>query len=74
MSALTIVAPMFKGKDDIRNSSWYRAVKIVEHGMKVLKRVLEKRLHRIVTVNEMQFCCMFERGKINDVLTLRRLQ
>ena len=30
-------------------------VKLLEHGMKVVEWVLEKRLHRIVTVDEMQF-------------------
>ena len=42
--------------------------------MKVVKRVLEKRHQRIVTVNEMQFGFMPERGTIDAVFTLRRLQ
>ena len=40
--ALRIVVPIFKGKDDIRNSGCNRAVKLLEHGMKVVKRVLKK--------------------------------
>ena len=31
-------------------------MKLLEHGMKVVERVLEKRLNGIVTVDEMQFC------------------
>ena len=38
--ALSIVDPIFMGKGDIRNSSCYRAVKLLEHGMKVVKKVL----------------------------------
>ena len=34
----------------------------IEHGMKVVETVLGKRLHRIVTVNEMQFGFMPERN------------
>ena len=34
--------------------------------------VLEKQLHRIATVDEMQFCCMPERGTIDVVLIWRR--
>ena len=36
--------------------------------MKVVERVMEKRLHRIVSVDEMQFGFMPERGTIDAVL------
>ena len=49
---------------DIRNCSFYRAVKLLKHGMKVVERVLERRLCRIVFVDEMQFGFMTERGTI----------
>ena len=49
--ALSIVVPIFEGKDDIRNCSRYIAVKLLEHGMKVEERVLEKSLCIIVSVN-----------------------
>ena len=64
---LTIAGPIFKGKGDIRNCSCHRAVKLLEHGMKVVKRVLLKRLHRIVSVDKMQFGFMPERGTIDAV-------
>ena len=47
--ALSIVVPIFKGKGDISNC--YRAVKFLEHGMKVVERVLEKRLCIIACVD-----------------------
>ena len=62
------------GKDDILNCSCYGAVEILEHGMKVVKRVLCKRLHRIVTVDETQFGFMPDRGTIDAVFITRRLQ
>ena len=40
--ALSKVVPIFKLKGDIRNCSCYGAVKLLEHGMEVLERVLEK--------------------------------
>ena len=64
---LTIAVPIFKGKGDIRNCSCHRAVKLLEHGMKVVERVLLKRLHRIVSVDKMQFGFMPERGTIDAV-------
>ena len=39
--ALRIVVPIFKGKGDITNCSFYRAVKLLEHGIKVVEMVLK---------------------------------
>ena len=39
---LGIVVPIFKGKCDIRNSSCYGGVKLLEHEMKVVERVLQR--------------------------------
>ena len=39
---LSIVVPISNGKGDIKNSSYYRAVKLLAHGMYVVDRVLEK--------------------------------
>ena len=72
--ALSTVVPIFKGKGDIWNCICYRAVKLFEHGMKVVERVLEKRLGIIVSVGEMQFSFMPERGTIDAVFILRRMQ
>ena len=52
---LSIVDAISKGKGEIRNCSDYRTVKHLEHGIKVMERVLEKKLRRIVSVDEMQF-------------------
>ena len=38
--------------------------------MKVEERMLQKRLHRIVSVDEMQFCLMLERGTIDAVFII----
>ena len=70
--ALCIIVSIFKWKCDIRNCSCYRAVKLVEHGM-LLERVLEKRLCRIVTVDQIKFGFMSEREKVDAMFILRRL-
>ena len=49
-------------------------MKFLEHGMKVVERLLEKMCCRIVTVSEMQFGFMPEIGTIDAVFVLRRLQ
>ena len=42
--ALSIVVPIFTWKDDISNCSCYGAVKLLEHGIKVVEKVLGKRI------------------------------
>ena len=39
---LNIVVPIFKGKGDILDCNCYGTVMFFEHGMKVVKRLLEK--------------------------------
>ena len=39
---LSIVVPIFKGKGDIRNCSCYGVVKLLEHGVKVVKSARTK--------------------------------
>ena len=63
--------PIFKGKGGARNCIYRRVVKLLEHDMKVVERVLERRLCRIVYVDEMQFVFMPERGTIDAVFVLR---
>ena len=46
---------VFKGKGDALECSSYRGIKLLEHGMKVFKRVLEARLRRNVVIDDMQF-------------------
>ena len=70
----TTVVPIFNEKDGVWNCSCYGTVELLEHGMKVVERVLEKRLCRIVTVDEMQFGFMPVKGTIDAVFILRRLQ
>ena len=60
--AISIVVPIIKGKGDIKNCSFSRAVKLLEHSLKVVESVLEKRPHRIVFVDEIRFGFMPESG------------
>ena len=49
-------------------------LKLLEHDMKVMERVLAKRLRRIMSFDEMQFGFMPERGTIDAAFIVRRLQ
>ena len=72
--ALSVVVPIFKGKGDAMSCGAYRGVKLLEHAMKIVEKVLERKLRRVVKVEEMQFGFMPGKGTIDAVFILRRLQ
>ena len=52
----------------------YKGVKLLEHEMKIVEKVLENRLRSMVKMNEMQFGFMPGKGTTDAVFILRRLQ
>ena len=72
--ALSVVVPIFKGKGDAMNCGAYRGVKLLQHAMKIVEKVLERRMRHMVKVDEMQFGFMPRKGTIGAVFILRRLQ
>ena len=58
----SVIVPIYKGKGDALNCGSYRGVKLLEHGMKVVERVLDRRIRDVVEVDNMQFGFMPGRG------------
>ena len=52
----------------------YRGIKLLEHGMKVLERVIEGRLRKIVKIDSMQFGFMSGRNMTDAIFIVRQLQ
>ena len=52
----------------------HRGVKLLEHGMKIVEKVLKRRMRRTVKVDEIQFGFMPGKGTTDAVFTLRRSQ
>ena len=48
------VLTIFKGKGDAMSCRAYRGMKLLEHAMKVVGKVLEIRLRHMVKLDEMQ--------------------
>ena len=65
---------IFEGKGYIMNCGMCRGVKLLEHAMKIVEKLLEKRLRKIVTIDDMQFGFMPGKGTIDAVFILRRIQ
>ena len=56
------------------NCGMYGGVKLLEHEMKISKKLIEKILRKIVTVDDMQFDFIPGIGTIDAVFILRRIQ
>ena len=56
------------------NCCSYRGVKLLEHGMKIIKRVSERRIRALVNFNEAQFDFMPGKRTIDALFLVRRLQ
>ena len=73
-SATSVVILIFKGKGDIIDCSMYRCVKLLEHAMQIVEKVLERTLSKAVTINELHFGFMPGKGTIDAIFVLRRIQ
>ena len=62
---MSVAVPIFKGKGDAISCWAYRVVKLLEHAMKIVEKVLEGRLWHMVKVDEMQFGFMPGKGTID---------
>ena len=71
---MSTVVPIYKKKGSVMDCASYQGVKFLEHGMKVVERLLEKRLRRLVKVDQMQFGFMPNRSTVDAIFILRRMQ
>ena len=52
----------------------YRGVKLLEHAMKIVERVLQRKIRTLVNLNEMQFEFMPGKGTVDAIFIVRRMQ
>ena len=69
----SVLVPIFKGKRDVRNCNTYRGVKLLEHAMKIVERVLA-RIRELVNIDSMQFGFIPRRGTSEILFVVRRTQ
>jgi len=66
-----VLVPLYKEKGDARDCGAYRGVKLLEHGMKIMERVFERRLRAVVEVNDMQWGSCRGKGRLMLCLWLQ---
>ena len=52
----------------------YRGMKLLEHAMKIVETVLERRIQTLVNLNEMQLGFMPEKETVDAIFIVRRMQ
>ena len=62
-----MIVPIFKNKGDILNYKQYRGIKLSEHGLKVLERVLDERVRKMTGVDPRQFGFMPGKSTIDAI-------
>ena len=67
------MALTYKGKGDVTNCRAYRGVKLLEHEMKIVERILEKRIRALVEADDMQFGFMPGTGTTDTANIVRKM-
>src|SRR6266516_1526865 len=65
---------VYKGKGNALECSSYRGIKLLEHVLKVLKRVFKARIRKIVKIDEMQFGFSPGKGTTDAIFIVRQIQ
>ena len=66
--------PIFKGNGDVMSCGSYRGVKLLEHALKIVERILKRRIRTLINSNKMQFGFMPEKGTVDATFIVRRIQ
>ena len=56
------VVPLYKGKGNVLECGNYCTIKLLEHGLKVVECVFEKRLRKMVEIREQQYGFVAAKG------------
>src|SRR3989441_1602792 len=65
---------VYKGKGNALECSSYRGIKLLDHVLKVLERVLEARLRKTVKIDDMQFGFSPGKGTTDAIFIVRQVQ
>jgi len=70
----SVILPIYKGKGDPMECGSYRGIKLLEHAIKVVERILEHRIRQQIEADDMQFGFMKGKGTTDAIFTVRQMQ
>ena len=68
------IVPIYKQKGDPLECGNFRGIKLLEHVMKMFEKILERRLTKLIPVNNMQFGFSPGKGTADAVFIILQLQ
>ena len=69
----SFIVCLFKGKGDALDRGNYRGLKLTEHAMKILERIIDNVIREKVNIDECQFGFVPGRGTTDAIFVLRQL-
>ena len=69
----SLVCPIFKKKGEILECGNYQGIKLLEHGSKILERILDKRIRKVVKIDPKQFCFMPGKSTVDAIFIVGQL-
>jgi hypothetical protein len=70
----SFILNLYKGKGDALNRGNYRELKLTEHVMKVMERIVDEMIRELISIDEMQFAFVPGRGTTDAIFIIRQLQ
>ena len=70
----SFIISIFKGKGDALDRGNYRGLKLLDHIMKILERIVKQNIRELITLNDMQFGFMPGRGTTDAIFIVRQMQ
>ena len=68
------LVPIYKEKGDPMDCKNYRGIKLLEVGLKILEKVLDRRLREIIQIHGTQYEFQPGKGTIDSIFIIRQLQ
>ena len=69
----SFIFSVFKGKGKATDRGNYRSLKLTDHGLNVVERIIEVIIRDVVNVDKMQFGFMPGRGTTDAIFILRQI-
>ena len=71
---MSFILNLYKGKGDALERGSYRGLKLTEHVMKVMEKILDEMIRAMIDIDEMQFAFVPGRGTTDAIFITRQLQ
>ena len=68
------IVPVYKEKGDPIECGNYRGIKLLEHGLKIMEKILDKKLRKMISINQMQFGFSEGKCRTDTIFIVRQLQ